>query len=317
MLSIGVLDREREHQCATTTVLSHLTSRVRVALHKGNDTGRGQCTIQHGAACGTQVRKVVTYATATLHQLYLLLVDADNTAIRVSGVLVTDHEAVRQRCNLQCVADTGHRAALRNHVAEVVEQLEHLVCRHRVSVAVFDTGDLVSDTPMHLFGRSLIDVTERVFQSILAHPHRSGQFVTCEVLFRGRNCLSVRILLQLGCFLFFGHSILLFYCNYQITKHVTQPYGDYVLTKLRIIFKNYFSTSAYLFTSYQQFAENPYRVTPTVTRSILPPSGGASFDTSTRTRSTCGHFSRIASPMRSATFSRMSDVMRICSPTSS
>ena len=159
-LSVGVFDREREHQCATATVLSHLAGRVRVALHKRNNTGRGQCAVQYGATRGTQVREVVAHATATFHQLYLLLVDTDNTAIRVSGVLVADYEAVRQRCNLERVADTGHRAALRNDVAEVVEQLEYLGSRHRVSVAIFDTGDLVSDAPMHLLGRALVDVAE-------------------------------------------------------------------------------------------------------------------------------------------------------------
>ena len=37
-LGIGVLDEQREHQCATTTILCHLACRVRVTLHEGYDT---------------------------------------------------------------------------------------------------------------------------------------------------------------------------------------------------------------------------------------------------------------------------------------
>ena len=54
-LGIGVFDRKGKHQSTTAAILSHLASRVRVALHKGNDTGRGQSTIQHWGTSGAEV----------------------------------------------------------------------------------------------------------------------------------------------------------------------------------------------------------------------------------------------------------------------
>ena len=67
LLRVGVLDRDREHQRSTTTILRNLTSRVRVTLHKWNDTCRGECRVQYRASRRADVREVMTYATTTLH----------------------------------------------------------------------------------------------------------------------------------------------------------------------------------------------------------------------------------------------------------
>ena len=50
-------------------------------------------------------------ATA-LHQLYLLLIDLEDSSIAVRGSVETDHEAIRERGYLQIIADAGHGAAL-------------------------------------------------------------------------------------------------------------------------------------------------------------------------------------------------------------
>jgi predicted dinucleotide-binding enzyme len=81
LLRIGVLDRDREHQRSTTTILCNLAGRVRVTLHKRNNTCRGECRVQHWATRWADVREVVTYATATLHQLHLLLIHTEDTAV--------------------------------------------------------------------------------------------------------------------------------------------------------------------------------------------------------------------------------------------
>ena len=79
------------------------------------------------------------------------------------------------------VADTRHRTARRHDVAEVVQQVENLLCGHRVLVLLLYSGYLVGNAPVHLFGRLLIDVAKRVLHGILVYPHPGGQFVTAEI----------------------------------------------------------------------------------------------------------------------------------------
>ena len=71
-----------------------------------------------GTSGRTDVREVMSYAPATFHKLYLLFVDADDSSVGIGRMAVSDHETVRQRGDLQVIADTGHRAALRNQIAE-------------------------------------------------------------------------------------------------------------------------------------------------------------------------------------------------------
>ena len=183
-LGVGMLDRQREHQRSAAAVLRHLARRVGIALHERNDTRGGEGRVQHGAARGPDVRKVVPHAAAALHQLHLLLVHAENAAVRVGRVLMADHEAVRERGHLKIVADTRHRAALRNHVPEMVEQLEHLLLAHRIGILAFDALDLGGDTLVHLLGRRFVNIAERVLEGVLADPHRCGEVVPFEILFR-------------------------------------------------------------------------------------------------------------------------------------
>ena len=125
--------------------------------------------------------QVVTYATAALHQLYLLFVDAQNGTIAVGIAVQSDDKAVRQRCHLEIIADACHGTTGRNNVAEMIQQVEHLLSRHRVLIFLLDAGNLVGDAPMHLLGRLLVDVAERILHGILVHPHASCQLVAAEI----------------------------------------------------------------------------------------------------------------------------------------
>ncbi len=180
-LGVGVLDREREHQGAAAAVLRHLARRVGVALHEGHDARGGKGRVEHGAARGADVRQVVAHAAAALHELHLLLVHAEDAAVGVGRIPVADHEAVRERRHLEVVADAGHRTALRDDVAEPVEQFEHLVLRHGVGVFPLDPLDLGGNAAVHLLRRRLVDVAERILEGVLAHPHRGCEVVAAEI----------------------------------------------------------------------------------------------------------------------------------------
>ena len=198
-LGVGMLDRQRQHQRAAPPVLRHLARRVRVTLHEGHDARRRECRVEHRAARGADVRKVVAHAAAAFHQLDLLLVHAEDAAVGVGGVLMADDEAVRQRRHLEIVADAGHRAALRNDVTEMVEQRENLLLRERVRVFLLDAFDFGSDALVHLARRFLVDVSERVLEGVLADPHRGGEVVPVEILLRlGNRIVVIDLLRRVG-----------------------------------------------------------------------------------------------------------------------
>jgi len=92
------------------------------------------------------------HAPAAFHQLHLLLVHAEDAAVGVCRILVADDEAVRQRCHLEIVADTRHRATLGNHIPEMIQQAEDLLARHRIGILALDALDLGCDTLVHLSG---------------------------------------------------------------------------------------------------------------------------------------------------------------------
>ena len=138
-------------------------------------------------------------AAAAFHELYLLLVHTEDSAVRVGVLAVSDDEAVRQRSDLQIVADTGHRAALRNDVTEMVEQRENLLLRERIRVFLLDAFDFGSDALVHLARRFLVDVSERVLEGVLADPHRGGEVVPVEILLRlGNRIVVIDLLRRVG-----------------------------------------------------------------------------------------------------------------------
>ena len=155
LLCIRMFDRDGEHKGTATTVLCHLAGGVGETFHEGDDAGGGLCAVLHVASHGTDIGHVVSHTAAAFHQLHLLLVHLHDAAVGVGVAAVADDEAVGEGDHLILVADASHGAALRDHVFEVVEQVEDLLFAHRVGVPPFHAGEFPSHAPMHVFRRVL------------------------------------------------------------------------------------------------------------------------------------------------------------------
>lgn len=121
-------------------------------------------------------------AAAPLHELDLLLIDADHSAVGVGVAFDADDEAVRQGGDLVVVADAGHGAALGDDVAEVVEEGEELVFAEGVGVFGLHACDLARQAVVHVGGRLFVDVAVGIFQCVLVDPDFGGEFVAGEVV---------------------------------------------------------------------------------------------------------------------------------------
>ncbi len=177
-----MLDANRQHESTTASVLSNLSGGIAVTFHKRYKTGGSQGRIVDGAAFGTDVTQVVTHASSALHQLNLLLVYLHHSTITVCIAIKPYHKTVAQRCHLLVVANSGHRTSCGNDVAEMVQQAKHILYTQRIFILLLYSGNLTGNTPMHLFGRLLIDVAIAVFHGIFVDPHPGGQLVTVKIL---------------------------------------------------------------------------------------------------------------------------------------
>ncbi len=137
----------------------------------------------------------MSHASATLHELHLLLVYLGYAAIGVGMTVKTYHKAVAQRAYLVIIAYTCHGATLRHHVAEVVEQLHNLGLRHGIGIFILDTHYLRGYAAVHMFGSQFIDIAGRILKGILAHPYASSKLVAVKIFHRGLICLIVSICL--------------------------------------------------------------------------------------------------------------------------
>ena len=155
-----MFDGNGQHQCATATVLCHLTGRVGVALHERHQSCRGKCRVLHRRALRTNVREVVSHATTAFHQLHLLLIYLEDSTIGIGLTIYADYEAVGQGGNLVVVADTRHRTALWHDVAEMIQKVEKLLSTQGIGVLLLYASHLIGNAPMHVFGRLLVDVPE-------------------------------------------------------------------------------------------------------------------------------------------------------------
>ena len=130
--------------------------------------------------------QIVPHAAATLHQLHLFLIDLHDGAIRIGIPFETYHEAIAQRGNLEVVANARHRAAGRDHIAEVVDQFEYLLSAQRVFILLLNASNLVGNTPVHILRRPLVDIAKTVLHGILVRPNSGRQLVAIKVL---QGCL--------------------------------------------------------------------------------------------------------------------------------
>ena len=122
------------------------------------------------------------HSSATFHQLNLLLVYAHYSSVRVGVAVKTYNETVAKRSHLMVVSYSCHRTSGRNYISEMVEKVEHFLRRHRVLILVLNSCNLVCNTPVHVFGRLFIYVSEAVLHRILVYPHSCRKLISVEIL---------------------------------------------------------------------------------------------------------------------------------------
>ena len=144
----------------------------------------------------------MTYAASTFHQLHLLLVGLHDTTVGVGVAIVADDETIRQRRNLEIVADARHGAALRHDVAEALQHLKNLLFGHWVGVFPLDASYLAGDAVVHVVRRQLVDVAVAVLECIFVGPYVTCQRVAMEIFLGGGLHFFKRIDMVLD-FLFF------------------------------------------------------------------------------------------------------------------
>ena len=64
---------------------------------------------------------------------------------------------------------------------EVVQQVEEFFGSQCVRVLGLNTGYFIGYSPMHVFRRLFVNISERVFECIFVHPNPCSQFVALEV----------------------------------------------------------------------------------------------------------------------------------------
>ena len=94
-LRVGMLYADGQHQGATTSVLRHLTGGIAITLHERHEAGRCQRRVLYRHPLGAYMGEVVAHSSAPLHQLHLLLVDLDHSAVAVGVAVEPDHEDSR------------------------------------------------------------------------------------------------------------------------------------------------------------------------------------------------------------------------------
>ena len=93
-LGVRVLDAHGEHQRSTTSILCHLARTITITLHERHQACRRQGGVVDGGALWTDVAQVVTHTAATLHQLHLLLIDAQHGTVAIGIAIQSDDKAV-------------------------------------------------------------------------------------------------------------------------------------------------------------------------------------------------------------------------------
>ena len=192
-LRIWVLDAHSEHEGSTTSVLSHFASGVAVALHERHKASGSEGRVLYWRSLGADVRKVVSHATATFHELDLLFINLDDAAVGIGFSVNANDKAVRQRANLVVVANACHRTALWHDVSEMLDEVKDLFFRHRVGVLFLNACNLFCNAVVHVVGCLLKDVPEGIFEGIFAHPYARSQFITFEVFECSLVCFLVGV----------------------------------------------------------------------------------------------------------------------------
>ena len=158
------------------------------------------------------MRKVVAHATPALHQLHLLFIYFHYSTVRIGITLRSYDKAIGKAGNLIRITNSGHGTTLWNNVFKLPEQVENVLCAHGVWILFFYSGNLISQSPMHIFGRFFVDISKGIFYCVLADPYFSSHFVAFEIL----GCCRHGLFKRINCSFFFhfvayGHIFLLTY----------------------------------------------------------------------------------------------------------
>ena len=81
----------------------------------------------------------------------------------------------------------------------MIEELEDLLSRDGIRILLLDTRHLACQTPMHVRGRLLEDVAERILHGVFINPDAGGQFVALEVGERRREGFVVSVSFLFHC----------------------------------------------------------------------------------------------------------------------
>ena len=158
-LGVGVFDAHCHHQRSPSAVLCHLACGIAVSFHKRHKSGGGQCGILYRTAGGTDMGKVMADASAALHELDLLFVDADNASVRIRMSGETYYKTVRERTDLKIISYTRHRTSLRNDILKSFQKRINFLLLHRIGIFVLDAGYFRGYAMVHVIGCKFIKIT--------------------------------------------------------------------------------------------------------------------------------------------------------------
>ena len=219
LFRIRMLDTDAQHQRAAAAVLRHLARGIGVTFHERHDTGACQRAVLDRAACRTYMREVMPHAAAALHQLHLLLVDLHDAAVGIGIAPVAHYETVGQGRNLELVPNPGHRAPLRDDIAEMLHQGESFLFRYRIRVTAFDAMQFPGNPVVHIVRRLFIDTALAVLERVFVHPDRSSQRIAAEILGSRLQNLFRSIFRQRPFLFFFNFFFHPGRCRYRSVVH--------------------------------------------------------------------------------------------------
>ena len=105
----------------------------------------------------------MSYTSTAFHELYLFLINLDDTTIRVGLSIKSNYKAVAQRANLKIISNSGHWTSLGDYITEILEQTEDFLFTHGVRILFLDARNLACYAVVHIVGSELIEMSERVF----------------------------------------------------------------------------------------------------------------------------------------------------------
>ena len=83
---------------------------------------------------------------------------------------------------MKIISNSRHRTTLRYNITEMVKQLKQFLLRKRIRISTLYPGDFARKAMMHITRRLLVDISERIFQSILINPDLCRELITGKII---------------------------------------------------------------------------------------------------------------------------------------